>query len=221
MRSCLALAIFLIACDPKGNAGSATASGTGTSGNATSSDSTSGATSGVAPTGTVSTSTGDSSTTATSTATAASTSEGGPHLCMCDDPDCTSPALCDTIEAHCDTLCAFAGWAGVDNEAALQCALQALRDRTPGVVGWTASTISDGPDNEQVTLRILADGTVLRDPQFTTIFCTTYGPDTHNTLKSPDYFTGCLAMPDPGDRFLCMVAATEVELAECTPIQNC
>lgn len=216
MRSFLVLALAL-ACDPKGGAGSATAATT--TGDATSSGSTADATTADAMTSgatTSGTSTGGSST------TAASTGDGPPPLCTCDGGDCgLSPVLCDTIEAHCDGHCDQSFWAGVDNEAALQCALLALRDRTPGDIGWLAGIVSDGPDTEQSTLRILADGTVLRYPSFTTIFGSACGPDTHDTLKPPDYFSGCLAMPDPADRFLCMVKATDAELAECAPFQEC
>lgn len=210
MRACvhLALGFTLVACDPKNSGGTATASATATTGDATASDSTSEVTAvGV---------------TTTDSTTAASTGDGVPDLCACDGGDCgLSPTLCDTLVGYCDLSCGSDSSPAVDNESALQCALVALRDRTPGDIAWSATTCSDGPCGEGVLLRILADGTALRYPSLETIFCTSNGPDTHNTLKEPDYFKGCLAKPDPGERFLCVIDATATELAECTPLQNC
>lgn len=215
----LALGVTLVACDPKGNGGSATIATTVTTDDTASSDSTSGAT-GAGATSTDTTL--GAATTGSSSSTAASTGDVAPELCTCDGGDCgSSPTLCDPIEAHCDGPCADTSWAAVDNEAALQCVLAALRDRTPGDVAWSASTISDGPGGESVTLRILADGTALVYPSLETIFCTSTGPDTHSTLKEPGYFEGCLAQPAPEDRFLCMIPATATDLAECAPFQNC
>ncbi len=212
----LILGIVSVDCDPKGSGDSATAATTATTGEASSSGSTSGTTDTV-----TTTDPGTGVATAESSAsTAAST--GGPDLCPCNDGECGTPSdLCDTIMAYCNLSCSEGGVLGVEDEVPLQCALAALRDRTPGLISWWADTISDGPGSESAWLHILDDGTVLVDPSVETIFCVSSGPDTHSVLKEPEYFEGSLAAPTPAERFACMIAATAADLAECAPFQDC
>jgi len=136
-----------------------------------------------------------------------STGEPIPEACSCYG-DC-GPSLCPSVTAKCDIDCELPPSA----EADLQCALEALRDRTPGRIGWSGDY--PGIGDWSTAVAILSDGTARRDSTMDGGLCVQSGPVTHDTLKEPAYFEGCLAEPDLQERFACARAAFADTLAVC------
>lgn len=133
--------------------------------------------------------------------------------CIVDEDDANPPSdpsgptcgesLCDEVSASSD------GYTEsplvVSNPEALECALTALRDGTPGIVRWRSSQY-DGQYQEQGYLQIHKDRTAVRR---------TYGPQDLSytvsdavlgALPSADHFAGCLAQSDDSARFDCLTA---------------
>lgn len=135
-----------------------------------------------------------------------------PAACECVDGDACGPELCAAIER-------VAGV--VADEAALDCALTALRDRTPGRLRW-----SDREDAAAFgvihRLWIVADGqavhTTSRAEDVAPI-CTSEGPTVTGALGPADEFAACLAEPAASARFDCLDAAATAfdEALECAP----
>ena len=70
-------------------------------------------------------------------------------------PDCGDEQLCPTIVATIGPLDEVV----IENPADLDCALEALRDRTPGLLSWDKQNF-DGDDEGYVLIQ--ADGMVIR-----------------------------------------------------------
>lgn len=204
----------LLACDPKGDGGGATASaGTSTAGDAT----TSGDTTSANPT-TTGVTTASITTSSSSSTTDTTTGDVPEDACVCRGAYCEL-SLCDSFTMACEGPCTQDGWWGFDeqDEVDLQCALIALRDRAPGRLDWETVPCADAPCRIYTTFRIRSDGTLNRYESSENLFCTTYGPETHGTLKDPSYFSGCLAQPDVMARFLCLNDAFLEGQEECAP----
>lgn len=157
---------------------------------------------------------GDDPTTDASAGTP-TTGEAPPaDACACPDGDC-GEWLCAPITLGCeiDDDCDPDLWWGVIGEEHLECALAALRDRTPGGIQWARTTGFETGTDEEVALFIRPDGAVLRSPSFPNQ-CEA-GPVTHGTLREPGYFAACLAALDARARFLCMIDALQTEDGEC------
>jgi hypothetical protein len=134
-------------------------------------------------------------------------------LCGCDGEAC-GEWLCGPVGLGCEQDdCDPKLWWAVDDEADLECTLEALRDRTPGRLQWSLTFGFDVGTAEEVSVTIRADGTILRNVESPAL-CRR-GPNTHSTLKDAGYFTGCLAEPDARARFLCMKEAVLADVAEC------
>lgn len=165
---------------------------------------------------------GDTGSETEGTSGSSGTTDGVAEGCTCMDLDC-GPMLCPEVTLQCDgLLCTETGVWTIDDEVALRCALIALRDRTPGIVQWTIDR-EGGGQSESVTLVIHPDGTARRFWKWSVMFgCSWEGPNTHATLRRPDYFEGCMARTIALARFLCMDEAILEVLAECTPgSQSC
>lgn len=141
------------------------------------------------------------------------------QACECDpaiDDDC-GPMVCATAFAVCDRGCVNHS---VSEEEDLQCALEALRDRTPGTVAWGLNEY-EIPTMDVAVVRIFADGSAALFRR-TSHVCqpkgyNSTGPDNIVMLKDAAYFEGCLAEADPFARFKCMQEPVLSELSECAP----
>lgn len=148
------------------------------------------------------TTSGTSSTTATITATTSAsttdasagtdgetTGESLPAICTClgesSDP---WPIACGVT-----SLCPF----GSDDPAWVTCALQALRDRTPGLLRW------DDPTRQR-TLLILADGRGIDRSWEPSGACYTVSAAMLGDLDDPAAYDACLALTDPDLRRACV-----------------
>jgi hypothetical protein len=104
----------------------------------------------------------------------------------------------------------------IANPEAVDCALMALRDRTPGVLTWDEE-YSFGMYTESGYVLIYDGGeAVHRD----------WGVDDLNywasealrfELLAPEVYEACLADPDPLSRYGCLTAPPQVELEVCDP----
>lgn len=157
-----------------------------------------------------------------------STSEGplSPDLapeCACVDPGgvllCAAPS-CPTISGACaggdflDPVC-HGQW--MYNEAALECALTAARDGTLGTLRWHFSP-NDGYSYRAGFLHIVAERRALRQD----VDWFDYSGEVSDTqlwqLKDPQFFQGCLDLPDFCTRLICFFAAAEGNaLSLCLP----
>lgn len=137
--------------------------------------------------------------------------EGKGCDCIVDEDDANPPSapsgptcgesLCPTVSASCDGYCESP--LTVADPDALTCALTALRDRTPGIVGWSA-TLYEGQFQASGYLLIHEDGTAVRRG---------YGPQdltyvaedaVLGTLQPPEHYDACLTEPDEEARFECL-----------------
>lgn len=152
------------------------------------------------------------------TTDSSTTDEPIPEACTCYG-DC-GPELCPEVTSTCEDYCGDTPEV-VSDEAALQCMIEALRDRTHGRLRW-GSGQNGFQFGVRVRVQILADGTAVTRPLGYSDLCTSTGPDRHVSLKDPSYFEGCLAIADPVERFDCAVAMTEENLAMCSrAVENC
>lgn len=132
-----------------------------------------------------------------------------PAAPICDD------ASCPRVVGSCgDTYCALGGVFELADPTALECALVALRDRTPGLLEWSFSE-GLGIHNEDGYLVVDADGTAIRrhwdreDLNFA-VSDAVLGP-----LPAAAVFDACLAEPDARIRFDCLRAELEQPQGTC------
>ena len=173
-----------------------------------------------ATTGSTGATTGSTNTTGTTgVATIAPTTTGTtgvelPAECACgEEPGCGEP-LCPPVKVSlgCDPP------EGVEDLAALQCALEALRDREPGTIAWEHRQ-DCGYSIHGATISILADGAAVYSPWGGEDLSWSTGPVTLGALRDPDHFTACLAEPDPLDGFACLNSVIGEALVECAPVE--
>jgi len=124
--------------------------------------------------------------------------------------------LCEATVA-CDDIMHVSADNLVENPEALECALTALRDRTPGQIRvrsrYSLADVVDG----WLFLYVQADGTVFAnngatadDPHASEIV--------HRQLPPADVFEQCLLEPDPATRLACVEMALYGEpLETCVP----
>ncbi|MFZ6182196.1 hypothetical protein [Nannocystis pusilla] len=142
--------------------------------------------------------------------------------CTCGgDPACNA-SICEPFVVGCELEpCDPEAWWAVDDEAALACAIEALRDRKPGSIEWSRTFGFDTGTAERLIVRIRDDGTALHLRSFPD-HCTA-GPFTHFTIEDAGYFESCLAEPDALARFLCLDKGFREEVASCgeAPATSC
>jgi hypothetical protein len=120
--------------------------------------------------------------------------------------------ICPEVSAACDGYCETP--LVVSNPDALTCALIALRDRTPGVVRWTASEYS-GQFVDDGYLLIREDGTAVRR-NFGLQDLSYIAEDALlGPLKDPGYFDACLAQAEDDARFACLRFGLESQTRVC------
>lgn len=148
-----------------------------------------------------------------------STTTGGEldPACQCVDAGGCSAKLCDDVGLHCEQDCPADH--PVDDEAALQCALEALRDRTPGKIGWVVAT-DFGQFSSSTDVFISGDGHALVRRSGDADLCSYTGPDSAHALADAAYFTGCLALASGRERWDCMLDDVLAELATCAPEES-
>ncbi|MDC0668626.1 hypothetical protein [Nannocystis radixulma] len=152
------------------------------------------------------------------TADPTTTGEFDPR-CECPESTCVEQ-LCENFGVSCDDDECAPGHP-VDNEDAVQCALEALRDRTPGTIRWYSRVLLHDTGNDSghdTTVRIRPDGSVIVHVISRADRCTIYDPVTANSLPEPAYFEGCLGLATAPERFECLTAAQLDELVECAPM---
>ena len=123
--------------------------------------------------------------------------------CECAASEPCSVQLCPSVnwvsteegESEADTL--------DELEVALTCALTALRDGKAGRIEWD-SEIGPGYSSERGTIEMFGDGTARFSANGTVDICSYWDATSFMALRSPTYFSDCLAEPDPKLRFECV-----------------
>jgi len=160
-----------------------------------------------AATGDSSGTTGGSTTGEVTTTGESSTGEPRPAECVCipEDPD-GSPASLPTCGAM---LCPIVNGYGYDTGGiasdtpeALTCVLTALRDRTPGVVRWSASA-GDESTNDGYVLILGGDAAIKRYWGFQDLTYEVYDAQ-YGELPPPAAFDTCLAAELAWERASCL-----------------
>jgi hypothetical protein len=91
----------------------------------------------------------------------------------------------------------------VPNPAALDCALAALRDGTPGVLRWNWEA-HDGQITDEGYILIRPDRIAVRRDWGWDDLSFEVGPALSGQLPLSAHYTDCLADPDPATRFDCL-----------------
>ncbi|MFV8750791.1 hypothetical protein ACNOYE_09595 [Nannocystaceae bacterium ST9] len=145
-----------------------------------------------------------------------------PSVCECilDQPDYEPPALPTCGEPICDAVMLVdgpdveSGEVVIANPEALDCALTALRDRTPGLLRWSASYYSGIYEDAGYVLIYAAGDAVHRGwGQHDLDYFA--DPALRFELLAAEHYDACLADPDPIARYDCMIAAPASELELC------
>jgi hypothetical protein len=125
--------------------------------------------------------------------------------CECADGDPCSVELCETA-----SLVEDEDTGGQDEtqlELALTCALEALRDRKVGHIGWHVRS-GAGQIDEHGHFEMFGDGTARSTRGGVADLCEWIVDDvTVVTLKDPSVFAGCLTEPAIEKRFACLLQA--------------
>lgn len=164
----------------------------------------------------------DSATHATATSTSgpttSSTGDALPAGCECLASEC-GPFLCTVVvEAGCPDQCPTDFTV---DEAALTCALTALRDGTPGTVSWHYTPTGGGVE-ENGSTSILADRAAIRSDSYSMIICGGQNPTVRGQLFNAEHFDACLADPSAQNRFDCLRGPVSAVDITCVPgSQSC
>jgi len=135
-------------------------------------------------------------------------------------PTCGEP-LCNGIFGTCvDDFCDLGAPFELSEPADLQCALTALRDRTPGIVTWSFSE-GGGIVNEDGYWLINEDGTAVRRDWVREDLTFTVNDAVVGELPPPEIYDACLAEPDDYARFNCLRASLETETGVCDEGWTC
>ena len=138
------------------------------------------------------------------------TSEGSPDAPS--DPTCGEP-LCPTVSLTCKGYCSD-GPVVLEDPAALECALLALRDRTPGLVEWSSHE-NGGQYSDHGYVLVNADGVaVRRNWGWSDLYYQTSAAIL-GALPPPEDFDACLAEPDDLARFQCLRGQLSTQIAVC------
>ncbi|MCY0986809.1 hypothetical protein OV203_06735 [Nannocystis sp. ILAH1] len=139
--------------------------------------------------------------------------------CLADEATC-GEELCPGVGLSCEEPACEPDHP-VNDEGALACALEALRDRKPGKVSWFIQE-SLGQYAYDTSVYIQADGNAIVTRSGGADLCSYWGPDTRNTLKETTYFADCLDLATGRERFDCLTDGLGDELLVCIPEeQNC
>lgn len=137
-------------------------------------------------------------------AQATDTDTGVPVVgCECAEMEPCSVQLCPSVEWVADNEGQLKPDAADALEVALTCALTALRDGTAGRIHW-GSDIGGGYSDEHGRFELFGDGTGRRSYYGTVDVCTYEETVSFGPMKDAQFFSDCLAEPDPEVRFLCV-----------------
>ena len=127
-------------------------------------------------------------------------------------PTC-GEALCPDVSLSCSGYCSD-GEAVLDDAAALECALTALRDRTPGLVTWSwRENVGQYEDDGYVLVN--ADGTAVRRNWGWSDLEYEASSAVLGELPPPEHFDACLAEADDNARFECLRGALGPSIETC------
>jgi len=104
--------------------------------------------------------------------------------------------------------------------AALECALVALRDRTPGLITWRWD-IESGYGTDEGYLLVREDGTTVRRIWEGLDLGFQASDAVFGELPPPEVFDACLAEPDDQDRFDCLRLELETQHGVCDEGWSC
>lgn len=161
----------------------------------------------------------------TSTATESETETDGAPVCPCIEPEeeggwgdepslpiCGEP-VCPTVEigkignapiSPCDDAVKEGDAVPLMNPEALTCALTALRDRTPGLIGWNCGDHQGDMFSDSGYVLIGADGVAIRRHWGAYDLSWTVWRAEQGALPDPDVFEQCLASGDDATRWECL-----------------
>jgi hypothetical protein len=158
--------------------------------------------------------TGETTDTSTGETTDTSTDTSGepPEACACivDQPggDSESPQLPICGELLCPEIVAqsigLVPVVNVNDPDALECAITALRDRSPGQLAWTQISAGDLQQSWYGYVLINEDGSVIRRTWFRSDVNLQVGDAEFGELEPPETYDACLQNPDISARFFCL-----------------
>jgi hypothetical protein len=143
----------------------------------------------------------------------------GSHADIPAAPTC-GEGPCPTVMGSCD-VCNEVPPASLSvDAAALECALVALRDRTPGLITWRWD--SDGGYRiDEGYLQVNEDGTVVRRSWYRHDLIFSASDAVVGELPPPEAFDACLAEPDERARFDCLRTELVTEHGVCNEGWDC
>lgn len=122
--------------------------------------------------------------------------------CSWDDPECPAPRADGSAMGGAEPF-------EVNDEAALECVLQALRDGTPGTLSWSfQGSTYGGQYRRDVDQHVAANRVVLAQAEDVLDQSGRLDDVTQETLMPPEHFDECLAATDVRTRALCLVETT-------------
>lgn len=136
-----------------------------------------------------------------------------------DAPTC-GDSICPLVSAGCGKeFCDFGPFA-LDDPAALECALTALRDRTPGLVTWSYEE-GGGFITQDGYLLIAEDETVVWRDWIREDLNFNVSDAVLGQLPPPAIYEACLADPSDLARFNCLADPLETQLGLCDAGWEC
>lgn len=133
---------------------------------------------------------------------------------------CPAEPMCPTIMGVCaqDFMIPDcpADMLTTSSDAAIQCALEALRDGKVGRIDWQLGGAEiPGQSGELVSFALPGDGTMFRWGYDYFDLLAEVLPAVHATLQPAQYFDDCLALPTAPERFVCLRGAPMGEIEVC------
>lgn len=133
---------------------------------------------------------------------------------------CAAEPLCPTIMATCAEDGVIpdcpAGLLTTMSDAAITCALEALRDGAVGRIDWEIGGAQNpGQGGQQVSLALVTDGTAFRWGYDYFDLGADVLPAEHAALQPTQYFVDCLALTAAPERFVCLRGALGAAIEEC------
>lgn len=126
----------------------------------------------------------------------------GTHAEIPSAPTC-GEGPCPTVQGSCEVCEEVPPVSLSVDTAALECALVALRDRTPGLITWSWDTDS-GYGHDEGYLLVHEDGTAVRRSWRRLDLIFEASDAEVGELPAPAVFDACLAEPDDRARFDCL-----------------
>lgn len=137
--------------------------------------------------------------------------DGEPCECIAEQAEGETPMmpicgdeLCGEVLVADDPMAEF-GEKLVTTPEELECALTALRDRTPGIVTWSGS-FNGGQFSDNGYILIYADGQAVRREWGANDLSYDVDPALRFDLLDPQHYTDCLALPTDDERYSCLRA---------------